>query len=135
MVDIVAAIQTSIEVVKKLRELSKKVDNAEFKMLLADLSSELGDAKLEAASLKVDLADLRSKNLELIEKLEARQLGKPSLVEGVYAFSDDPDGRFCTNCFDTRHQRVRVAQQHPPFDVFGKWNCPSCKAHFGQSRV
>ena len=57
MVDIVAAIQTSIEVVKKLRELSTKVDNAEFKMLLADLSSELGDAKLEAANLKVELAE------------------------------------------------------------------------------
>lgn len=132
MVEIVSAIQTSIEVVKKLRELSKKVQDAEFKMLLADLSSELGDAKLEAANLKVELADLRSRNADLTTQLEARGAGQPTLVDGVYAFPGDPSGRFCTGCFDIRRQRVRVAEQHPPFDVFGKWSCPSCKATFGK---
>ncbi len=132
MVDIVSALQTSIEVVKKLRELSKKVEDAEFKMLLADLSSELGDAKLEAANLKMELAALRSENAELKAKLETREAGKPTLVDGVYAFTDDPNGRFCTGCFDIRRQRVRVTEQHPPFDVFGKWSCPSCKATYGK---
>lgn len=131
MVDVVSALQTSIEVVKKLRELSKKVEDADFKMLLADLSSELGDAKLEAANLKVELAELRSQNADLKAKLETRSSGRPTLVDSVYAFTDDPDGRFCTGCFDLRGQRIRVAQQHPPFDVFGKWSCPSCKATYG----
>lgn len=132
MVDVVSAIQTSIEVVKKLRELSKKIGDAEFKMLLADLSSELGDAKLEAANLKAQLAELKSINTDLSQKLLARESSKPIVTEGVYSFADDPDGRFCTGCFDTKERRVRVTQQHPPFNVFGKWHCPACQAHFGE---
>ena len=56
MLEAVQALQSSIEIVGRLRSLSKKIEDAEFKMLLADLSSGLGDAKLEVANLKVELA-------------------------------------------------------------------------------
>lgn len=36
---------------KKLRDLDRKVSEADFKMLLADLTSELGDAKLIAVEM------------------------------------------------------------------------------------
>ena len=58
--DIVAAIQNSIEIVGKLRALAKKVQDADFKMLVADLSNELADAKLEVATLKAELAEAKA---------------------------------------------------------------------------
>lgn len=133
LVDVVSAIQTSIEIVKKLRELSKKVADADFKMLLADLSSELGDAKLEAANLKVELAEAREKLLDAQSKVAAREAAAPAIVEGVYSFAHDPDGRYCTGCFDTKKMKVRLAVLAGYDLAFGKWACPSCKVMYSPS--
>ena len=61
--DIVATIQNSIEIAGKLRALAKKIEDADFKMLVADLSNELAEAKLEVANLKGELAEARTKLL------------------------------------------------------------------------
>jgi len=130
MSDVVMAIQTAIEIVGKLRALSKKVEDAEFKMLLADLSGELADAKLEVANLKMELAKAREQLQQKSELLERKVTEKPTLCEGAYQFPDDP-GFFCTACYDTKKQRVRVRALSGPFTSFGKWECPSCKAVLG----
>ena len=130
MIEAIQAIQTSIEIVGKLRELSKKVVDADFKILLADLSSELGDAKLEAANLKNELASLRQENADLKQRLEQRENSKPIYADGVYSFEGE-DGQFCTSCFDTGQRKIRVRQLSNGFEVFGKWECPSCNATFG----
>jgi len=130
MIEAVQAIQSSIEIVGKLRELSKRVGDADFKMLLADLSNELGDAKLEAANLKAEVAVLREENRELKARLEQRESATPRLVDSVYRF-EGVDGNFCTACFDVSQRRVRVRQLTGAFTAFGKWECPSCKATFG----
>ena len=130
MIEVVQSIQSSIEIVGKLRELSKKVGDADFKMFLADLSSDLGDAKLEAANLKAELALLREENAALHERIERREAGKPILDDSVYCFADD-DGHYCTSCFDVKQRKVRVKLLTGPFTAFGKWECPACKATFG----
>jgi len=69
--DLVATIQNSIEIASKLRALSKKVEDADFKMLVADLSNELADAKLEVANLKGALAEAKTKSLlDLQEQID-----------------------------------------------------------------
>lgn len=130
MSDVVMAIQTAIEIVGKLRALSKKVEDAEFKMLLADLSGELADAKLDVANLKMELAKTKEQLQQKTELLERKETEKPTLCEGAYQFPDDP-GFFCTACYDTKKQRVRVTALSGPFTRFGKWECPSCKANLG----
>lgn len=127
MADVAGAIQSAIEIVQRLRSLSKKIEDAEFKMLLADLSSDLADAKLEAANLKFEIAKLKEDLHTAQAVAEAITDGKPVLKEGAYSFSGE-EGAFCTACFDVRRQRVRLTRLAPPFDSFGKWECPSCKA-------
>lgn len=56
--DIISSVSQSITLVQRLREISKNIAEAEFKNLLADLSSELADVKLEAAALKERIAAL-----------------------------------------------------------------------------
>jgi len=69
--DVIAALQNSIEIAGKLRALSKKVEDADFKMLVADLLNKLADAKLDAANLKTELADARTQALrQLQDQLE-----------------------------------------------------------------
>jgi cell division protein FtsB len=127
MVDVVATLQHAIEIAGKLRQLSKKVEDAEFKMLLADLSGDLADAKLELANLKVELATLTTENADLRKKLSAKVEGKPRLDKGAYVFEGE-EGYFCTACLDVRNQRVRVTELPPSFKRLGTWQCPSCQA-------
>lgn len=128
--DIMSTIQSSMEIAGKLRELSKKIQDAEFSMLLADLSCNLADAKLEVAELKQQIATLKEQNLKQAEQLANRQAAKPKLSDSCYAF-DEEEGLFCTNCWDTKEQKVRVTALPRDFRAFGKWRCPSCTAKYG----
>jgi hypothetical protein len=56
MSDIITGINNAIALVTRLREVSKNISEVEFKNLLADLSGELADAKLQIAELKERLA-------------------------------------------------------------------------------
>jgi hypothetical protein len=127
MVDAVQAIQAAIEMVGRLRNLSKKMEDAEFKMLLADLSGDLADAKVEVASLKVEIARLTQENQALAERLAQRDASKPTFSDGAYRFEGE-EGHFCTACFDVRQRRVRLTRLEGSFRTFGRWECPSCKA-------
>ncbi|MFZ2634337.1 MAG: hypothetical protein WA081_18495 [Desulfosalsimonadaceae bacterium] len=127
MTDIVAAIQSAIEIVGRLRALSRKVEDAEFKMLLADLSGDLADAKLEMANLKFELAEAKQRLQAAESKLQQRETLKPMLTDGAYSFDGDA-GHYCTACFDTKGQKVRLTSLPPDFRDFGKWECPACKA-------
>lgn len=130
MIDVVASVQTAIEIVGKLRSLSKRIEDAEFKMLLADLSGELADTKMEVAELKTQLAKAIDENKKLADIVEKRTATKPTLSESVYRFEGE-EGLFCTACFDAHEKKVRVTPLTGPFKTFGKWTCPSCKANYG----
>lgn len=56
--DVMALLHQALEASSKLREMAKKIENAEFKIVLADLHSSLADAKLESGELKMKLAVL-----------------------------------------------------------------------------
>ena len=128
--DPVASIQAAISTVGKLRDLAKKIEEAEFRMLLADLSNELADAKVEVAELKARLAKALEEKTLLENQLNTRQGSTPRLQEGAYAFEGD-EGLFCTACFDANDKKIRVTPLTGPFRTFGKWTCPVCKAHLG----
>ena len=127
MSDIVIAIQSSIEIVSRLRKLSKKIEDAEFKMLVADLTSELADAIVEASNLKMELAELKEQHREQAILLARRAIEKPTLCEGAYQFENDT-GFFCTACYDVHQQKVRVSALLSPFSEMATWECPSCHA-------
>jgi len=128
--DVMSLIQQALDASNKLRELSKKIEDAEFKMLLADLHSALADAKLESGDLKMKLAlaqeQVHSLQQELKEKPQARPIYSS---EGLYDFEGEL-GRFCTACWDVRQQKVRVSEVAADFHFAGRWKCPSCNSRY-----
>jgi hypothetical protein len=132
MVDLVTSISASIDIVQKLRILAKTVKEADFKMLLADLTSELGDAKLEAANMKIELAEAKMRISELERQSQRAAETEPELHEGAYVFGDRTR-HYCTGCFDTRGVKILANELSGPFRVFGKWKCPTCDKSFGPS--
>ena len=115
--------------IRKLRELSKKIHDVELKTLIADLSGELADAKLELAEIKTQLAELKEENQTLKSSLSQRSSGQPVLKGSCYEFPGE-DGLFCTGCFDSKGQKVRVSPSPAAFATFGRWRCPSCKTFY-----
>ena len=130
--DIVTSLSTAVELARRLREISKNVETAEFKNVLADLVSELADAKLNAASLKEQIAALSEENRSLKDQLAAASSASanpPSGVKwGLYQWDGD-ESLFCTACWDSKKQKSRVTRINKAGILF---MCPVCQAAFGR---
>lgn len=123
--DIIAAISTSITLTKRLREISKSIEDAEFKNLLADLSSELADLKLEAAALKEQVVTLQEEN-RLLKQTTPPADEKPSGRKwGCYQFEGD-DGLYCPACWDSKRKKSSTTRLSTKFRL-----CSVCQAPLG----
>src|SRR5690606_27986653 len=107
MADIISSVSTAITLATRLREISKNIENAEIKNLLADLSLELADAKLK-------MADLISENAAMKEKLN-------SLTSAT--------GELCPKC-NNRTFEIISTKRHPTFGDLGakerEYKCSGC---------
>ncbi|UYK76878.1 hypothetical protein NG825_00240 [Xanthomonas sacchari] len=123
MSDLITSVATAIQLTQRLREINKNIANAEFSNVLADLSMEL-------AEVKIQLTGLREEN----EKLR-RQIAHKESLELVFKdfayFSKDNDGPFCPGCYDSSSKIIRLTKLSQPFTVFGSHSCPTCKQKFG----
>ena len=120
----VTAIDHAITLARRLRDISKNIAEAEFKNVLADLSNQLADAKLEIVSLKEQLA-VKTEELRLA-KIPSLEVGeKPTMQWGAYRFKGE-DGLFCTACYDTKRQKIRTTRLDSRYR-----QCPVCKALLG----
>jgi hypothetical protein len=123
-VDVITAINNSISIVAKLREISKNISEAEFRNLLADLSNELADAKIQIASLKERVAILIEEN-HTLRSAKPEKKEKPTLKWGCYKFEEN-EGLYCTACYDAKGQKILTTRLNVRFR-----QCPICKAMFG----
>lgn len=107
MADLISSVSTAITLATRLREISKNIEDAEFKNLLADLSLELADAKLK-------IADLISENAEIKEKLR-------SLTSA--------NGEICPKCNNRTFELIST-KPHPIFSEVGakerEYKCSEC---------
>ncbi|HBO4355079.1 TPA: hypothetical protein L4U31_002837 [Pseudomonas aeruginosa] len=130
-VDIVALLQQALDASSKLRELSKKVEDVEFRMLLADLQTALADAKLESVDLKVKLAAAQEQVLALQQQIQSTHDDRPTITDlETYAFYGET-GHYCTGCWDIHQRKVRLRTVPADFQFAGKLSCPGCGAHYG----
>lgn len=114
MADILSSISTALSLTSRLREISKNIEDAEFKNLLADLSLELADAKLQ-------IADLTSENADL---------------KGQIAEVTSATGELCPKCNKRTFELISSA----PDEIFGDlgavkrvYQCSGCQ--FSESKV
>ena len=123
--DIISNVTASIELAKRLREISKNIENAEFKNLLADLSLELADLKLEIVSLKEKISSLQDENnllKQTAQPLEEKPTGRKY---GCYQFAND-SGLYCPACWDSKRQKSSTTRFNTRLRI-----CPVCKATLG----
>ena len=125
LMDIISTISTSLSLTKRLCEISKNIEDAEFKNLLADLSSELADLKLEATSLKERIAQLQEEN-NLLKQTSQPVDEKPTGRKwGCYIFEAD-SGLYCPACWDSKRRKSSTTRVDTRFR-----HCPVCNAPIG----
>jgi Predicted nucleotide-binding protein containing TIR-like domain len=49
--------------------------------------------------------------------------------DGVY-FKQDGDGPFCTGCYDSKKELIRISALSRDFHSIARWRCPVCKASY-----
>jgi len=123
--DIIATIGTSISLAKRLREISKNIEDAEFKNLLADLSSELADLKLEAAALKEHVAELQQENALLKQTAQPASEAPVGRKWGCYQFEGD-DHLYCPACWNSMRKKSSTTRVNTRFRL-----CSVCQAPLG----
>lgn len=123
--DPVSALDQAIKLVGRLRAISKNIAEAEFKNVLAELLSELADAKVQIAGLKEQLA-AQASEIQALKTAAPGTKPKPSGVKwGCYQFDGD-DGLYCTACYDSRGVKSRTTR----IDTHTR-RCPVCGAALG----
>lgn len=107
MADIISSVSTAITLATRLRDISKHIEDAEFKNIVADLSLELADAKMK-------MAELISENAVLKEKL--------------FSFTRT-SGELCPKC-NNRTFEIISTKPHPTFGDLGAkerlYQCTGC---------
>lgn len=125
MSDLIGAASTAIQLVGRLREISKNVENAEFSNALADLAIELSE-------FKIKVAGLLEENDQLRRQLAQRRSTTLEFKEFAY-YSESGDGPFCPGCYDGAAKTIRLTKLTAGFTVFGSHSCPACKETFGEA--
>jgi hypothetical protein len=127
MEDVFKSVTAAIALAKQLVGLVGDSKNADLKMVVADLSVEL-------AQVKMQLAELMDQNTSLKQKLSVAKGGGPQLDyrDGLY-FDADGSGPFCPGCYDAGRKAIRLAKQDGVWTHFGEYKCPSCHEHFNKT--
>jgi hypothetical protein len=132
MTELISTFATVLATAKKLHEVAKKVQDAEARSLIGDLT-------LQLAGLKMQLAEVQDENTRLRCQLSARSnteaLRSNLKLRGkVYYFQEAVQGRengpYCPRCFDVDERLVLVTAFQGAFKRIGDYNCPQCKAAF-----
>ena len=121
------AVANSMQIVSRLREINKNIENSEFSNALADLG-------LELARLKSELATVLDENTRLKAQLATVPEPKPELKykAGAY-FKDGGEGPFCSGCYDSNGKLVRMSPVPGRASRLASHLCPVCSATYAGS--
>ena len=120
------ALSPAITVVKQLKEIDLKVDEATFKLNIAEATAALAQAKLELLDAQ---EVIRAKDRELAELRGAMKFRSDNLTRHKGLSYEQKDGKpigvpYCPSCED-EGQHIRLV--HFFAEPGMPWKCPKCK--------
>jgi len=127
-----SALGTALGIVKTLREIDRGVQEAEYKLQIANMTSALADAKLAL----VDAQDTARSQKDEIEKLKAAsRFREEETVRANGFLYRKTDGRpagkpYCSVCSDDGHFIHLVTVPTKEGTVY---KCPRCNGNYGWS--
>ncbi len=129
--DITAAVQsiaTALGIVKDLRAIDRGVDEASFKLKLADLTESLADAKVTLVEAQ---SALQEKDQEIDRLKQAFEFRGTTVSRHGFRYEDCGDGTpqgppFCPRC-EAKDGFLILLNQ---YGGVSELQCPQCKSKF-----
>ncbi|MEW8194302.1 MAG: hypothetical protein AB2793_11385 [Candidatus Thiodiazotropha sp.] len=127
----VQAIATAIGIAKDLREIDRSVDEASFKLKLADLTESLADAKVSLVDAQNKLQE-KDNEIERIKK--AFEFRGTTVTKHGFRYEDRGNGTpqgppFCPRCETKDGFYILLNQYRGISDL----QCPECKSKYHAS--
>lgn len=119
------SIKTATDVARLIKDGEKKLDQAEFKLKLADLIGNLADARIEIANITELLAakDSEIRSLQTLLELKNNLIWEAPFYWKIK--DGQREGPFCQQCFDASNKLIRCINKGYKQGV---WNCHTCKS-------
>jgi hypothetical protein len=118
---VLSSIKAATDIAKAIRESSISLEQAEYKLQLADLIDKLVDAKIQIAYIQEIILEKDDRIRELEKQAEIRgQL----IYEAPFYWLDNgsrKDGPYCQQCYDSQKKLIRLQGYDP-----GHWRCMTC---------
>lgn len=122
-------VSTGIDAIKKLTDLALQTKNVELQEGLIGLREQLITIKESLLEAREENLSLKEENGLLKEKIQALENGpseKLVVKNGMYYGRND-DGPFCTGCYDSKQQTIRLTDVTDTLLPLGTHKCPICK--------
>ena len=123
------AIKTATEIGKIIADSSSSIQEAEFRLKMAELISALASAKINIAETQEVL--LKREN-EIKQLKELLSLVEDLTFEAPYYWQEKKgikDGPFCSNCWESNKSLIHLMKTC----IGDIWECPKCKNEFSAS--
>ena len=122
----VTSIKAAWELAKAVKTSAEAIDDAQFKLQIAELIGALADAKIEAAENAEIISELTQK---LKNKTEMQFTGRVyyRVLEGR-----EKEGPFCSVCYDNDSKAIRL-QPNSDYRHNDDWRCHVCTTYFSSS--
>ena len=121
----IGAIAGSLELLKKANQLSKDANNLEIKEIIQSLQNQVINTRALLIEAKGRLVELEEENLELKEKLKAKDELPEIEQEGRHWYIKGEKIPICPNCWKSKKETIILSDNNSGF--VEKFICKSCQ--------
>lgn len=126
---VIGSITAAIGLAKELVAVDKAVDQAQWKLKLAELTSALADTKVGVVDLKeeIDSRDKEIERLKLAFAFQGETIKKHNMIYEMQEGGDPVGMPFCPRCLAVDGRYINLTGLEKPGRPA---QCPQCKSDF-----
>jgi hypothetical protein len=127
--EIFGSITAAIGLAKELVDVNKAVDQAQWKLKLAELTSVLADTKMGVSELKdeIDQRDKEISRLKAAFEFQGKTIKKHDMIYEMQDSGDPVGLPFCPRCLTVDGRYIKLTNLQKP----GRpTQCPQCKSDY-----
>ncbi len=122
---VLSSIKAATDLAKIVRESVSTLEQAEYKLKLAELIEKLADAKTQMLAVR---ALIEERDRQILELKEAAAIKNEKLLfEAPYYWlidGESKEGPFCQQCYDEKAKLMRLTNGLSK----GYWECKTCRS-------
>lgn len=131
-----SALTQAYNTVQSVKEIAKRMENAELRLAIADLTGNLADAKIELAQALEENLQIRREldERDRIADIRSKLFKEDNVYKTVEPIDGYGNGPFCMRCLDVDGVLVNVqithhkasSNRHGDYPAYDSYRCFNC---------